>query len=319
MQEKKRCILAIDTSNYTTSVAVTDQRQEILADNRILLKVKQGERGLRQSDALFQHGENLPLLMEKAFQQVDPSEIAGICVSDRPRPVEGSYMPVFLAGVNCGKILATALQVPFYTFSHQEGHLAAAAYQTSLCLEQPFLAFHLSGGTCELLEVSFLERDIEKIGGSKDISFGQLLDRVGVAAGLSFPAGREMDEMVLALEKTEALFKPIPFDGLCFNLSGIETQALRTMQEGKRTKEEIIGAIFIEISRCLLRITKEAHKNTGVDKFLFSGGVCASKCIRITLERELQDPPFEIIFGEAALSSDNAVGLALMGGKILWP
>ena len=86
----------IDTSNYTTSVAVFDG--EHIIQNKKLLTVKKGERGLRQSDALFQHTVNLPVLISKLKSEIGDADIEAFGVSNRPRNIEGSYMPCFLAG-----------------------------------------------------------------------------------------------------------------------------------------------------------------------------------------------------------------------------
>ena len=179
--------MGIDTSNYKTSVAVVDSEKKILCDLRKLLRVKQGERGLRQSDALFQHLENLPPLLEEALSDGRNRDIRAVCTSDRPRPVEGSYMPVFKAGIGFGQAVAAALQVPHYMFSHQEGHIEAIRAYSQFAEKEAFLCYHLSGGTCELLKVE--PGSLTKIGGSKDLSMGQVLDRVGVKMGFSFPAG----------------------------------------------------------------------------------------------------------------------------------
>ena len=102
--------LGIDTSNYTTSVAAFDGRDGV--NRSRLLDVAPGQLGLRQSDALFSHVKRLPVLMEQLFSAVSPGEIQAVAVSTRPRAVEGSYMPCFLAGVAVAKSLAAALGVP---------------------------------------------------------------------------------------------------------------------------------------------------------------------------------------------------------------
>jgi N6-L-threonylcarbamoyladenine synthase len=318
MQGRPKAILSFDTSNYTTSVAVTDDEQNILIDKRKVLKVKQGERGLRQSDALFQHLENLPVLLKETFSEIDCRQICAVAVSDRPRPVEGSYMPVFQAGVSFGKGIASVLSVPFLQFSHQEGHITAAARNTDLDLNDELLAFHLSGGTCELLLVSLPQRKIEKLGGTKDISFGQLIDRLGVTMGLSFPAGAEMDRFVSDFILKKSVLKPIPFDGLSINLSGIETQALRLVQKSETDSDKVCASVFIEISKCLSLWSKYAASETGHNKILFSGGVSASKYIRKELSLELVATGIMPLFGDEELSSDNAVGIALLGGNTIW-
>lgn len=109
--------LGIDTSNYKTSVAVTDRRGNILFDKRIFLTVKKGERGLRQSEALFQHTNRLPDILSEALENENiRNNICRVCVSSRPRPVDGSYMPVFLAGISAAKCISSALNVPLYRF-----------------------------------------------------------------------------------------------------------------------------------------------------------------------------------------------------------
>lgn len=327
--QNKDLILGIDTSNYTTSLAMTDINRGIAADMRKLLTVKQGERGLRQSHALFQHMENLPDMLMELYRQLDKDRIGAIAVSNRPRPIEGSYMPVFKAGVNYGKVMAASLGVPFFEFSHQEGHLEAVLQHSSLSDETEYLAYHLSGGTCELLHIS--DKTFRILGGSKDLSFGQVIDRIGVAIGMEFPAGREMDRIAVkkrdeqsdatlqknGTEKQVALLKRIPIDGLEINLSGIETQCQRELQKGT-DPEELIYELFQSISACLCRITEKAVSKTGCSGVLFTGGVMASRYIRDEIDHWFKGKPLKLVFGDPALSSDNAVGISFLGGKELW-
>ena len=112
-------VLGLDTSNYTTSLAVFDGREGINVGK--LLAVRPGELGLRQSEALFQHIRQLPQLMRELEQSGQLKNIIAVGASTRPRAVEGSYMPCFLAGASQGEGLASALGVPFYENSHQQG------------------------------------------------------------------------------------------------------------------------------------------------------------------------------------------------------
>lgn len=303
-------ILGIDTSNYTTSVALTNQQGEISADVRRLLTVSPGEKGLRQSDALFQHLKNLPLVIEEVMNAVPDSQIKAVAVSSRPRPVEGSYMPVFLAGDGFGRSIASALHVPFFQFSHQEGHIEAIKYYSNFNNEEKLLCFHLSGGTTELIRMK--DQQYEIIGGTKDISLGQLIDRVGVAMGLNFPAGKELDQRISqASVKKSSLLTPIKAQGCWFNLSGIETQSLRHLQE-----EGLAYELFEGIASLLIEITDNAMKETGIQKVIFAGGVSESLFIRKKLKTVFGA---DIAFGINNLSCDNAVGISLLGGKRLWP
>ena len=86
-------------------------------------------------------------------------------------------MPVFTVGTMVAGSIASTAGAPVLFTTHQEGHLAAAMIGREMPAE--FLAMHVSGGTTELLRVKsnngFL---IEKIGGTKDIAAGQLIDRL---------------------------------------------------------------------------------------------------------------------------------------------
>ncbi|MCI9596376.1 MAG: O-sialoglycoprotein endopeptidase [Firmicutes bacterium] len=319
MHKNRDLVLGIDTSNYKTSVAVIGSEGKILCDLRKLLKVKQGERGLRQSDALFQHIENMPYLLERALAGGQASRIAAVAYSQRPRPVEGSYMPVFKAGISFGQAVATALQVPSFGFSHQEGHIEAIRAGSELPANRPFLCYHLSGGTCELLLVN--QDQIQIIGGSKDISFGQVIDRAGVKLGMAFPAGEEMDRIAMKTQDSSQALKKIPYDGLFFNLSGLETQWSRTAENRIKAGEEtdsLIRELFDKILKALIQITEQAAKETSINSIMFTGGVSSSRYISGKLKTHFENSPLFIEFGDQSLSQDNAVGIALLGGRKLW-
>lgn len=316
--QNRDLVLGIDTSNYTTSLALTNAGGAIVIDSRKLLTVKQGERGLRQSDALFQHMENLPEMILDVFNHIDKERIGAIAVSNRPRPIEGSYMPVFKAGINYGKVMAASLGVPFFEFSHQEGHLAAVKQGSTFEEETELLAYHLSGGTCELLHIK--EDQIQILGGSKDISFGQVIDRVGVALGMGFPAGKEMDQIACKMKdtvKTAKRLKQIGIHGFDINLSGIETQCHRELEKGA-DPEPLIYELFQTMSSCLCRLTEKAISETGCSRVLFTGGVAASQFVRKEIEEYFKEKSQSLLFGNPALSSDNAVGISFLGGKKLW-
>ena len=318
--QNKEFILGIDTSNYTTSLAVTDIGGDIIAESRKLLTVKQGERGLRQSHALFQHMENLPEMILELLNQVDKSRIGAVAASDRPRPVEGSYMPVFKAGVSYAKIMAASLGVPFFEFSHQEGHLEAVRKHSSLSNHSEYLAYHLSGGTCELLHVR--DGAIDIIGASKDISFGQVIDRVGVSLGMAFPAGKPMDQIALELlekkhNRSVTRLKKISIQDLEINLSGLETQCQRELQKGTEPTE-LIYELFVRISECICKLTEEAVTASGCPRILFTGGVTASRFIRNEITSYFSGKEIRTEFGDPILSSDNAVGVSFLGGNRLW-
>ena len=300
----KDLFVGIDTSNYTTSIAVTDGDGNIVSDCRKLLTVKKGQRGLRQSDAFYQHIQNIPQLYKEAVGNIDVKNIKGVCVSTKPRNVEGSYMPVFTAGQRFAEVISETLGVELYETSHQEGHIKAIEAFNDI--ESEFLCFHISGGTMEILKVvpEMDSYDIEIIGKTLDISIGQLIDRVGVAMGYDFPCGPALDQM--ACDREEGSFvriKPIHINNLDMNLSGIETQLMKYI--GNIENEDVARKLFTEIVLCLQKLVDKCKAHYPEYPIVFAGGVSQSKFIRENINRD-------IVFGQ--YGADNAVGVALLGG-----
>ena len=296
--------VGFDTSNYTTSCASFDGT---LGENvSRLLDVRPGELGLRQSEALFSHVKRLPELSDRLFAHIDPATIGAVGVSTRPRAVEGSYMPCFLAGECQARVLASALHVPLYSFSHQQGHIAAVLWSAGRMdlLGSRFLAWHLSGGTTELLLADTEDGEIrcERIGGTTDISAGQLIDRTGQLLELPFPSGKALD--ALAAEQDSGEFFRVKVEGTQFSLSGVENQVRSFRQRGAGERETAFFAL-----RSVVEAVKKATKNAQREypyPVLFSGGVASNSMLR----RQMHS--FDAVFGEPRYSTDNALGIAVL-------
>ncbi len=304
-------VLGLDTSNYTTSAAVFDGAEG--EDTSRLLDVRSGELGLRQSNALFQHVKRLPQLLEGLAEAGELAEIHAVGASSRPRAVEGSYMPCFLAGESQGRGIAAALGVPFYPWSHQEGHLAAAAWSAGRLdlLDAPFLAWHLSGGTTELLLVRPEGPTVtaEIVGGTSDLSAGQLIDRTGVLLGLQFPAGKALDELS---RQAEVCRTPnVKLKDLTFSLSGMENQVKALAAEGEDPAS--IARFALDAVCGVVRLaTVEAQNRYPGLPVLCSGGVASNRRLRYVLTEFCQ-----AIFAEPRYSTDNAMGTAVLTWRAL--
>lgn len=298
--------LGIDTSNYTTSVAATGGA---FVSKRRLLDVKQGERGIRQSEGVFQHMKILPELFSELAKEIDTKKISAVGVSSRPRNVEGSYMPVFLAGEGYARVIADTLNAPLYRFSHQDGHVMAGIYSGGFdeLLEEEFLSVHLSGGTTEILKSRFTGDNFthEIIGGTRDISAGQFIDRVGVKMGLAFPAGKQLEE--LAKKALTPVKLPISADGAYMNLSGVETKAIRMADSGECDRSELALGVLTAVKDTLVKTLNSAIEDTGIRKVLIVGGVASNSLIREGIKNDVNG---EVFFASAELSSDNAAGIA---------
>ena len=301
-------VLGLDTSNYTTSVAVFAGREGTNVGR--LLSVRPGELGLRQSDALFQHVRQLPALFRELEGRGLLTDLTAVGASTRPRAVEGSYMPCFLAGESQGRALAHVLGTPFYAVSHQQGHIAAAAWSAGRMdlLDRPLLAWHLSGGTTELLYVEPEGCNVraERIGGTSDISAGQLIDRAGVLLGLDFPAGRALD--ALAAESGPVSGFPVKLNGLTFSLSGMENK-VKALAEGGRPAAEIARFALETVASAVRRTTDAAKKRWPGLPVLCSGGVASNRLLRAAMA--------DALFAAPSCSTDNALGVAILAWRAL--
>ena len=302
--------LGLDTSNYTTSAAVFDGTAGRNAGK--LLEVRPGELGLRQSEALFQHVKALPARLDELCSAGGLEGLAAICASTRPREVEGSYMPCFLAGESLGRCLASVLGVPFFAVSHQQGHLAAAAWSAGRMglLDRPFLAWHLSGGTTELLLVRPEGVNVrsEKIGGTDDISAGQLIDRTGVMLGLPFPAGKALDALYGEGDGRQGY--RVKLRDLTFSLSGMENKVKERIAAGEDPADVARFALDTVIS-VLVRTPREARQRYPGLPVLCSGGVASNSHLRRAMEAECG-----AVFAQPQYSTDNAMGAAVLGWRL---
>ena len=302
--------IGFDTSNYTTSIAYFDGVDGVNCSQ--LLPVKEGQLGLRQSDALFSHIKSLPALSGRLFSHVQGKPIQAVGVSTRPRAVEWSYMPCFLAGISQAKLLSDALRVPMFEFSHQQGHVAASLWSSGRMdlMDAPHLAWHLSGGTTELLLVEPEGKNVRctKIGGTTDISAGQLIDRTGQMLGQPFPSGKHLDALS-GQGRCETFFK-VKCPGTEFSLSGVQNKVETFHQEHQNAADTAAYAL-----RCVIYAVKCATVNAckhypGLP-VVFSGGVASNSMLRSEMDG------FDAVFSPPQYATDNAMGIAVLAHRML--
>lgn len=300
--------LGFDTSNYTTSVALYFPEENRIVHEKRLLPVKSGEKGLRQSDAVFHHTVALHELCGKLFER-EKAAAKAVCASAFPRFAEGSYMPCFLVGLNTASCLSSVMNIPFSKTSHQHGHILAALYSCEKLdlLKEKFIAFHLSGGTTEALLVSPSQEnifDLKLVASSLDLKAGQAVDRVGLMLGLDFPCGMRLDELARKSEKSYKI-KPTIIDGNC-SLSGVENKCRKMLEDGEE-KEDIARFCIDYISASLEKMTDILLEKYGELPLLYAGGVMSNSIIREKFQNK-----YGAYFAAPEFSSDNAAGVAIM-------
>ena len=310
----RQVVVGLDTSCYTTSAAAVTADGQVVASCRKLLPVKLGERGLRQSEGVFIHVRQLPDRLEALREFIRGDEIVAVCASARPRDEEESYMPVFQVGDAQARGLAAMLGVPYFSSTHQRGHVAAAMVDSGIT-PGDLLAVHLSGGTTELL--SLRGEALTLLGGTLDLHAGQVVDRVGVALGLPFPAGPHLEELALRGHAEARLPVSMEGGGLRCHLSGAESQAQRWIASGALSAEDTAMEIYDLLARTVARMILAGAAKTGIRQVLIAGGVASSALFRrlVTERIRKSDRGLRVCFGRPEYSGDNAVGAALIGAR----
>jgi len=307
--------LGIDTSAYTTSMAVVDSGGTLVWEARRVLSVPLRETGLAQSAAFFQHVQNLPQMIEEIPADIWPG-LAAVGVSMTPRPVPGSYMPVFTAGYAIAQAVARARGIPLLQTSHQEGHLAAGLASAGGPQTSEFLAVHLSGGTTELLRVQRRKESgfaIAILGGTTDLHAGQFVDRVGVRLGLPFPAGKALEQLAERAQPGAAGLLPSAVRGMEVSFSGVETAAARLLERGV-PPANVARAVEGCVARTVAKLLMNGLAQTGLGQVLLVGGVASNCFLRGEIARRVGRRA-TLFWAAPEWSRDNAIGVALLAGK----
>jgi N6-L-threonylcarbamoyladenine synthase len=313
----RRLYLGIDTSYYTTSIALVDDAGRLLEDRRRPLAVALGDRGVAPAEAVWRHLNALPAEAEPLLKTYR-GQIAAVAASVRPRPVDGAYLPPFKVSEGFGRTVAAALGVPFYPTTHQEMHIMAGLWSADRPPEgEQFLAVHLSGGTTELIRVTRRRGgfDEELLGGTQDLHAGQFVDRVGVALGLPFPAGPHLERLA-AEGAPGAVSLPSSVRGRSVSFSGPETAAQRLV--GKVAAADLALAVIQCVAKTLEKWLRAAVAETGLREILIVGGVAANQLLRARLRERLEHRAVgaRLSFAEPRYSTDNAVGTALLAREM---
>lgn len=306
-------VLGIDTSNYTTSVSLIDTDNMTVCQSKMLLPVKSGEVGIRQSEAVFHHTRQLPLVISEILNKKDINrlDINAIGVSKSPRLIEGSYMPCFLVGDSFSCSFAQICGIDLYRTSHQIGHILAALYSSDrldlVKRKETFIAFHVSGGTTDCLLCEPDDKNvlrITEIGTSLDLKAGQAIDRIGVKLGLGFPCGEEFEKLALNSNKTFITKPSLKGNNCC--LSGLQNKCEKMYNDGIKPCD-IAKFCLIFIGNTLIAMSEKARKAYKNAAVIFAGGVMSDRIIKEEIQKRFEN----VYFAESEFSCDNAVGTAL--------
>lgn len=219
-------------------------------------------------------------------------------------------MPCFMVGYSHAKMLSELLNVPLVEVSHQQGHVAASLWSAGAMelMDQPHLAWHLSGGTTELLLVEPEGKNAHctKIGGTTDISAGQLIDRTGQLLELPFPSGKHLD--ALSREATMNEVFRVKCSDIQFSLSGVQNK-VQKFHEKQGIPAETAAYALRCVSKAVYLATEQALDRYHGYRVVFSGGVASNSMLREVMK------PLNPVFCQPQFSTDNAMGVAVLAHR----
>ncbi|MBJ8326190.1 tRNA (adenosine(37)-N6)-threonylcarbamoyltransferase complex transferase subunit TsaD [Streptococcus pacificus] len=302
---KDRYILAIESSCDETSVAVLKNEAELLS-NVIASQVESHKRfgGVVPEVASRHHVEVITVCIEEALKEagVETSELDAVAVTYGP-----GLVGALLVGMAAAKAFAWANNLPLIPVNHMAGHLMAARDEGELTY--PLLALLVSGGHTELVYVP-KPGEYHIVGETRDDAVGEAYDKVGRVMGLSYPAGREIDELAhKGQDRYDFPRAMIKEDHLEFSFSGLKSAFINLHHNAEQKGEELVledlcASFQAAVLDVLLAKTKKALKQYPVKTLVVAGGVAANKGLRERLAKEITEVP--VVIPKLRLCGDNA-------------
>lgn len=305
-----RYILAVESSCDETSVAVLKNEKELLS-NIIASQVESHKRfgGVVPEVASRHHVEVVTLCIKDALSEagITAEQIDAVAVTYGP-----GLVGALLVGMAAAKAFAWAHGLPLIPVNHMAGHLMAAREVQEL--EYPLLALLVSGGHTELVYVSE-PGNYKIVGETRDDAVGEAYDKVGRVMGLTYPAGREIDE--LAHKGKDVYDFPramIKEDHLEFSFSGLKSAFINLHHNAEQkgeilVKEDLCASFQAAVLDILLAKTKKALERYPVKTLVVAGGVAANQGLRERLAEEITD--VGVVIPPLRLCGDNAGMIAL--------
>ena len=296
-----RYILAVESSCDETSVAVLKNEKELLS-NIIASQVESHKRfgGVVPEVASRHHVEVVTLCIKDALSEagITAEQLDAVAVTYGP-----GLVGALLVGMAAAKAFAWAHGLPLIPVNHMAGHLMAAREVQEL--EYPLLALLVSGGHTELVYVSE-PGNYKIVGETRDDAVGEAYDKVGRVMGLTYPAGREIDE--LAHKGKDVYDFPramIKEDHLEFSFSGLKSAFINLHHNAEQKgdvliKEDLCASFQAAVLDILLAKTKKALERYPVKTLVVAGGVAANQGLRERLAEEITDvdvviPPYVFV------------------------
>lgn len=283
--------LGFDTSNYATSLAVFDtDAKEVVCAKKKFLPVKEGQRGLRQSEALFHHTAALPGLLQELAGETPLARVAGNWGFRKAAPGRGLVYAVLSGGRQCGQCgCVCARRTPGAHHAPAGACGRRAVRQRPVAIVcTPALVFHISGGTTDLLLCNGVTVQ-QTLGTSLDLYAGQAVDRIGVKLGFPFPAGEHLSR--LAAECPQQPRVKAVLKGMNCHLSGLENQCGALLDKGY-PPAYVAKYCLCTVGETVFRMVEAAYAAGFRLPVVCAGGVMSSQIVRDYVTARLRDVCF---------------------------
>ena len=308
-------ILGLESSCDDSAAAL------VTSDRRILAQAVVGQTSAHQpyggvvpEIAARAHVEILPGLIEKVLGEARLSihDVDAVAATAGPGLI-GGVMVALLAG----KGLALAAGKPLIAVNHLEGH-ALSPRLADPDLELPYLLLLVSGGHCQLLEVSGVG-DYRRLATTIDDAAGEAFDKAAKLLGLPYPGGPAIEQLA---KKGEATTVPLPRPLVGsgdphFSFAGLKSAVQRAVVSGDFQPEDIAASFQQAVVDCLVDRTRLALEASDAPALVVAGGVAANKAIRSALAELARAYGRRFSVPPGWLCTDNAAMIAWAGAERL--
>ena len=298
------------------------------------------------------HVERVEPVLRAALEDAGVSlgDIGAVAVTRGP-----GLVIALLVGLSAAKALAWSRGIPLAGVHHLAGHIYSLFLgnppggegQDSGALGGPppfpHLALVVSGGHTDFYRVEEPDREVH-LGGTLDDAAGEAYDKVGVAMGLGFPGGPQVDKLHAAFyaearagEAPVGLPRPYLEDKLYqFSFSGLKTAAFMYLRERGYYRDDpslapwarpggmpageakALAAGFQEaVVDVLVEKTARALKAQRLKAVSVSGGVAANRWLRERLAQRAQASGWTLHLPARCYCTDNAAMIACAGSFAL--
>ena len=331
MQQQKIYILGIETSCDETAAAVISSNNpsaggDILS-NVVLTQLDDHipYGGVVPEIAARAHLHHIDSIIDRAITDagIGYDDLSAVAATTGPGLIGG-----LMVGMQAGKALSHALDIPFVAVNHLEAHILTPRLTNGV--DYPFLSILMSGGHCQILAVGGLG-DYTLLGETIDDSVGEAFDKVAKMMGLPYPGGPEIDRRAcLGDGGAFPLPRPLTQHAHCdFSFSGLKTRVRHLLSDLDRhpdgtlfdhdinnmaaSFQQAVTDVFLNRTQNAIAQFKTIHPSIEKPALVVAGGVAANSHIR-TVMRDTADgmgmtfhaPPLN-------LCTDNGVMIAWAG------